>query len=321
MIDISVIIPVYNAAPLIRRCLDSVLAQKGDYTYEVLLIDDGSTDESVEIIKSYENPDFKLFQQKNAGPAAARNVGIFNAQGKYLAFLDADDYWLPTFFNETIGYLKKVDKTIVGVNVAQKHLSLSKCYFCPSSYKQYESPIVINDFFDFWATNQHVCTGSVMLRTEIAKECGGFRECLRFGEDWEFWACVSLCGKWAFIPEVLFVSDGCKVTQKNGWLSKMEVRWKNSPTIAEWQNRIVAKKPEIENSIGYKKAQGFISRDLTYSMLLSGRIRESRQEAIDYGDFFTNDKIGRLMNICKHSYICWLIMAKMLKFREYHRNI
>ena len=101
MIDISVIIPVYNAAPLIRRCLDSVLAQKGKYTYEVLLIDDGSTDDSVEIIKSYNNTKFKIFQQKNKGPAAARNVGITNALGKYIAFLDADDYWEDEYYTET----------------------------------------------------------------------------------------------------------------------------------------------------------------------------------------------------------------------------
>ena len=104
MIDISVIIPVYNAGPLIKRCLDSVLAQKGDYTYEVLLIDDGSTDDSVDIIKSYNNTKFKIFQQKNAGPATARNKGIKEAQGKYITFLDADDYWENTFFDETISF-------------------------------------------------------------------------------------------------------------------------------------------------------------------------------------------------------------------------
>jgi glycosyltransferase involved in cell wall biosynthesis len=133
MIDISVIIPVYNAAPLIKRCLDSILAQNGEYTYEVLLIDDGSTDNSVEIIKSYNNPHFKIFRQKNAGPAAARNVGITNAQGKYITFLDADDYWENTFFEETISFLSK-NTECVAVSVVCKNITISGICYNPSLY-------------------------------------------------------------------------------------------------------------------------------------------------------------------------------------------
>ena len=99
-IDISVIIPVYNAALLIDRCLDSVFAQNGIYKTEVILIDDGSTDNSVEIIKNRrEQSQIILLQQKNAGPAVARNKGLAIASGKYAAFLDDDDYWLPDFFS------------------------------------------------------------------------------------------------------------------------------------------------------------------------------------------------------------------------------
>lgn len=102
-IDISVIIPVYNAALLIDRCLDSVFAQNGIYKTEVILIDDGSTDNSVEIIKNRrEQSQIILLQQKNAGPAVARNKGLAIASGKYAAFLDADDYWLPDFFNRQL---------------------------------------------------------------------------------------------------------------------------------------------------------------------------------------------------------------------------
>ena len=84
MTDISIIIPVYNAAALIRRCLDSILAQKGGYDYEVLLVDDGSTDDSVAIIESYNNPRFKVFRQQNAGPSRARNKGLQEAKGRFL---------------------------------------------------------------------------------------------------------------------------------------------------------------------------------------------------------------------------------------------
>ena len=97
-IDISIIIPVYNPGNLIKRCLDSILAQKGSYTYEVLMVDDGSTDNSSEIIDSYRNPAFRLMHQENSGPAKARNKALGEAKGKYVCYIDADDYWEESFF-------------------------------------------------------------------------------------------------------------------------------------------------------------------------------------------------------------------------------
>ncbi len=74
--DLSVIIPVYNAIPLLERCLDSIFKQSIHYQYEVILVDDGSTDQSVEMIKARKEPNIVLFQQVNAGPAVARNKGV-----------------------------------------------------------------------------------------------------------------------------------------------------------------------------------------------------------------------------------------------------
>ena len=93
MPSVSVIIPSYNAERWIKSTIDSVLAQ----TYsniEIIVVDDGSTDESVSVIsKNY--PEIKLITQKNQGVAAARNKGIENASSEWIAFLDADDIWLP----------------------------------------------------------------------------------------------------------------------------------------------------------------------------------------------------------------------------------
>ena len=74
--DLSVIIPVYNAIHLLERCLDSIFKQSIHYQYEVILVDDGSTDQSVEMIKARKEPNIVLFQQVNAGPAVARNKGV-----------------------------------------------------------------------------------------------------------------------------------------------------------------------------------------------------------------------------------------------------
>ena len=90
---ISVIIPVYNSAQYLKECVDSVLAQSYS-NYEILLIDDGSKDNSLDICNEYAKSDsrVKVFHKENGGASSARNVGLNKAQGKYIFFLDSDDY-------------------------------------------------------------------------------------------------------------------------------------------------------------------------------------------------------------------------------------
>lgn len=90
---VSVIIPAYNAAGTIRKAIDSVLAQT-HLPDEILVIDDGSPDDLVEVISDY-GPPVQVIRKENGGAASARNVGIDNATGDLIAFLDADDYWEP----------------------------------------------------------------------------------------------------------------------------------------------------------------------------------------------------------------------------------
>lgn len=96
----SVIIPIYNAERTLRRCLDSLFPQLNN-DIEVLLINDGSTDNSAKICKEYvfKSFCFKYFEQENAGVSAARNLGIDNAQGDYVLFIDSDDYVLADMFS------------------------------------------------------------------------------------------------------------------------------------------------------------------------------------------------------------------------------
>lgn len=94
MPTVTVIIPVYNREKTIRRALDSVLSQTLP-VHEIILVDDGSTDQTIDIINSYDVPVIKLIcHEKNAGASAARNTGIQAATGKYIAFLDSDDCWM-----------------------------------------------------------------------------------------------------------------------------------------------------------------------------------------------------------------------------------
>ncbi|MBM6866786.1 glycosyltransferase family 2 protein [Bacteroides caecigallinarum] len=316
--DLSIIIPVYNAAPLLNRCLDSIFNQSTQYTYEVILVDDGSTDNSIEIIKSRKEKNIILYQQNNSGPSVARNKGIELSKGEFIAFLDADDYWLEGFIEKTLSFIKS-DRNLIAVSVAQRYTVYGKSPM-ETSFQKYitGSTYILNNFLEFWSIYQHVCTGSLVIRTLVAKEAKGMREDLRITEDLEYWFLLSTYGKWGIIPEILFVSDGGDVTRKEGWLKKMQIRWNNAPSVEEWQKRLIDR---IDiNSQGYKKAIGVIARNLCYCQLLSGRIELGRNEALKYGKYFMKDKIGKLMNIAKYNSFTWNILAILLKYREYNRK-
>ncbi len=95
----SVVIPLYNKQQYIRNTIKSVLKQD-DKDFEIILIDDGSTDNSLKQIEDISDPRLKIFRSQNQGVSSARNLGIQKSQGKILAFLDADDFWYPQHLSE-----------------------------------------------------------------------------------------------------------------------------------------------------------------------------------------------------------------------------
>lgn len=111
---VSIIIPVFNTEKYLKRCIVSVCGQKYD-SLEIILVNDGSTDQSLEICKDYErmDPRIKIIDQENKGPAAARNNGIRHASGKYIAFVDSDDYVSPFFISKMYGLAVKNQAQLV----------------------------------------------------------------------------------------------------------------------------------------------------------------------------------------------------------------
>lgn len=103
---VSVVVPLYNKAAYISRALDSILAQTFE-DFELIVVDDGSTDNGAELIKSYKDTRVRIIWQANAGPGAARNRGIDASRGEYLAFIDADDEWHPRFLDESVRLLQE----------------------------------------------------------------------------------------------------------------------------------------------------------------------------------------------------------------------
>ena len=95
--DVSVILPVYNVEKYLRRCLDSLVNQDCSCNYEIIIVNDGTKDNSMEIISEFEGKYdcIRVFSQENSGLSAARNRGIAEAKGKYVALVDSDDFVEP----------------------------------------------------------------------------------------------------------------------------------------------------------------------------------------------------------------------------------
>lgn len=319
---VTVIIPVYNASLLLERCLNSVFRQTGDFMLDVICIDDGSTDNSVKIIENYDKP-INLIRQSNQGPAPARNKGIKAAKGKYLAFLDADDYWKPDFLKETTCFLEN-NTEAVAVSTGQIHKSVSSNSRTQPQFlikdANDKNSYIIEDFFKLWKEQEIVCTGSVLMLTSIAKEIGGQQPKYRVMEDIEFWACIGAIGKWGFIPKILFVSDGIGVTKQQGWLDKNIQRWESAPLVEEWEKRIL----QLSNGRlpkSYYLFRGKIAGNLIYSMIMSNKKMKALKTFKKYKSDIPKNKFSLIYNIASKNKISWNIMCFLLIKREYNRKI
>lgn len=193
--SIDVIIPVYNGKKFIERAISSILNQ----TYlpsRILIIDDGSTDGTVDIIEKIkidldqkDGPKIKLLYGNHAGPSAARNIGIKEISADYVAFLDADDEWLPN----------KLEKQInLFINQKDNNLGMVYCKTIVCEYgldgsiksEQASDPkqMLRGDIFKILLkTNYEIRSPSLfLLPSAVVKDVGLFDETLKSAEDWDY---------------------------------------------------------------------------------------------------------------------------------------
>lgn len=199
MARVSVIIPTYNSASLISQAISSVLGQTYD-DYEILVIDDGSNDDTQERLKPYLGR-ISYFYQDNQERSAARNAGIARASGEYLAFLDADDYWLPRY----------LERQVINLN-AHPEYALSRTWVYHTDGNGQRIRIGGNGAADAKTQEEllrvlliHNCMSSiaVMARTDIVRSVGGFDPGLRQAEDWDLWLRIALHHGIGAVPEPL----------------------------------------------------------------------------------------------------------------------
>ncbi len=189
--EFTVVIPLFNKARHIRRAIHSVLAQTVQ-TFEVVVVDDGSTDGGGQIVREFHDPRVRLVRQKNAGVSAARNRGVEAASGDYIAFLDADDEWTPKFL-ETIEALA-MRHPEAGLYATAYRLCTGEACFRPAFEHCPDGPAggIVDDYFRAALRTPLVWTSASMVPKAIFEELGGFPVDVPFGEDKCMWARIAL---------------------------------------------------------------------------------------------------------------------------------
>jgi len=192
---VSVIIPAYNAERYLRETLDSVMAQTWR-DFEAVVVDDGSTDGTREIVRSYGEP-VRLVEQANAGPSAARNRGVREARGELAAFVDADDVWLPEKLALQVPLFDAEGR--VGLVYSRAEYMDEAGRPLPTQ----QNPKPEGDVYLRLLEGNCVPTSSVVVRKACFEAAGGFAQDMVWAEDWHLWLRIARRHEFRVVDRVL----------------------------------------------------------------------------------------------------------------------
>jgi glycosyltransferase involved in cell wall biosynthesis len=197
----SVVIPLYNKEAYIEDTLKSVFNQTFK-DFDVIIVDDGSTDKSLEIVKKFNDERLNVYSQKNQGASIARNNGIDYSKSDYIALLDADDYW----YNNHLEELKKLIDTFpeAGLFCNNYEIKRDKNLISPATFNfNFDNDcMIIKDYFTGSIINSIAWTSSVAFLKTNFKTIGGFKKSLRTGQDIDLWIRFALQYEIAFNPQI-----------------------------------------------------------------------------------------------------------------------
>jgi glycosyltransferase involved in cell wall biosynthesis len=196
---VSVIIPSYNYLKYISKCIESVQSQ--DYpNIEIIIVDDGSTDGSLEFLQML-NSKIKIVHQSNQGVSIARNRGLLEAMGEYIAFLDADDYWESSKISKQLAVLKQMGADLIysGISLVSSDgfeiTGTLKPHFsgeCARAFRRYPGRAVIT-----------LGTSNALFRKCLLSKSGLFDPSLSISADWDFFRRYCDFGKVAILKDDL----------------------------------------------------------------------------------------------------------------------
>jgi len=247
---VSVVVPTYNSAVFLGETVESILAQSYQ-DFEVIIVDDGSTDDTVTVLAPYINR-ISYHYQENQGESVARNRAIQLAQGEYIAFLDSDDLWLPSKLERQIEEMDRFPQAVLAyahsylIDAAGNRISR------PDSDKTAQGQPGLHDIFKkLLMSNIVTHPGTVMVRRQVLLDTGGFAPDIQWGEDWDLWLRLALRGPFVFIPEPL----ACYRLRKPGRRLQIEASTEFVEQNASFLKKIFELIPDDRSSLQQLKPQ------------------------------------------------------------------
>ena len=237
----SIVIPVYNKEKFVVKTIESVLSQT--FTdYEIIIVNDGSTDQSEAKISVFKDNRIKYYSKKNEGVAQARNFGIEKATADYIYFLDADDYWYPTFLETMHRYSSELPEQKVfatAIEIETKNKTIPAHYSIPST-----SDFEIVNFFDASQKECALWTSSVCIHKSVFEKVGDFDTKIKHGEDTELWIRIGLQFPIVFIRKILarYVYDDKSISRNSNYyfeqytFDKYAVEEKKNPALKKYMD-------------------------------------------------------------------------------------
>jgi glycosyltransferase involved in cell wall biosynthesis len=261
---ISVIVPTYNQESFLKRAIQSIWNQGRD-DLEVIIVDDGSTDDTNNVLRQLTaQRALKVLRQENRGPAAARNAGIRESSGDLIAFLDADDEWLPGKLEQQLAVMRG---------------SGYRYAYCGWQVMDDGDNVIAirpalrdDSVFDQLIWGNSIATPTVMIQRSLLNECGLFDEQLWTGEDWDLWLRLAAKGRGACVPQPLVAVRGGRRWHADAiQLAALE---QSTNTVINRILQIAACDDQLSHVLNTKnKLRSWHFAVLTKSLLRAGKFR------------------------------------------------
>ena len=226
----SIIIPLYNKEVFIEKTLQSVLNQTFN-DYEIIIVNDGSNDASLEKIKRFTDSRIKIFHQNNQGVSVARNKGMKMAEGEYFCFLDADDEWTNDYLENLFFTIKKFPDAGMYCSRYKTKIADGKYSYCKFIDISEEYEGYVKDFFGSSIKSRIGNSSANTIHHTVIKNIGFFDDTLYNGEDIDYWIRIALKHNVVICKNTTVIYN---FLQTNKSLSRIKINEKKLPTFDQF---------------------------------------------------------------------------------------
>lgn len=258
---VSIVIPTFNRARYLRDALDSVFGQTVR-NFEVVLIDDGSTDDTKDVIKQY-GSEIRYFYQENSGRSVARNRGLAEARGEYIAFLDSDDIWYPDHLQRQFDYLDRHSDTVFlhglideiredGTKEIRGSQQLARL-FAKANKKKYTYEKLLDSCLIF--------TSTLLVSRKLLEEVGGYAPGLLAREDLELYLRIVRVARIGYL-------GGTPITSYRRHAGNVYIELGNKAILGEYKKIFL--RHTIEQKKGVVNAKALAQAHLSISSCCAG---------------------------------------------------